>query len=61
MGRPVFRVEDTDGQPLEYERIELPELPLMEKATEWRISVKAVLGLILAQCPGEPATDQELW
>jgi hypothetical protein len=44
MGRPVFRVEDTDGEPLDYEQIELPPLPLMEKATEWGISVKAVPG-----------------
>jgi len=41
---PVFRVEDTDGEPLDYERIELPELPLMEVAQEWGISVKAIPG-----------------
>jgi len=44
MGRPVFRIEDTDGQPLEYEQIELPELPLMDRAREWGISVKAIPG-----------------
>lgn len=42
--KPVFKVEDTDGHPLEYEQIELPELPLIEKATEWNISVKAIPG-----------------
>ena len=41
---PVFRVEDTDGEPLDYQTIELPELPLMELAREWGISVKAVPG-----------------
>jgi antirestriction protein ArdC len=41
---PVFRVEDTEGKPLDYQRIELPELPLMEVAQEWGISVKAVPG-----------------
>ena len=44
MGRPVFRVEDTDGEPLEYEQIELPKLPLMERGKEWGLSVKAVPG-----------------
>ncbi|MBF0231091.1 MAG: antirestriction protein [Desulfamplus sp.] len=41
---PVFRVEDTEGQELEYQTIELPELPLMERAREWGIDVKAVAG-----------------
>jgi antirestriction protein ArdC len=40
----VFRVEDTEGEPLDYQKIELPELPLMEVAKEWGISVKAILG-----------------
>jgi len=35
----VFRVEDTDGEPLEYENIELPDVPLMERAEEWRIPI----------------------
>jgi hypothetical protein len=42
--KPVFRFEDTDGETLEYEQIELPQLPLVEKAEEWGISVKAVPG-----------------
>jgi len=41
---PVFKVEDTEGEPLDYEKIELPELPLMEVAKEWSISVKAIPG-----------------
>ena len=44
MGRPVFRVEDTDGQPLEDEKLELPPLPLMERAREWGLSVRARAG-----------------
>ena len=41
---PVFRVEDTEGDPLDYERIELPELPLIEVAQDWGISVQAIPG-----------------
>jgi len=41
---PVFRVEDTEGKPLDYQKIELPELPLMEVAKEWGISMKAIPG-----------------
>ena len=41
---PVFKVEDTEGEPLDYQNIELPELPLMEVAQEWGISVKAIPG-----------------
>ncbi len=41
---PVFRVEDTEGQELEYNKIELPPLPLIERAKEWGINVKAVAG-----------------
>ena len=42
--KPVFRAEDTDGEPLEYEQIELPDLPLIERAQEWAISVKTIPG-----------------
>ncbi len=42
--RAVFRLEDTDGEPLDYEKVELPELPLMARAEEWGISVKAIPG-----------------
>ena len=44
MCAPVFRFEDTDGEPLDYEAIELPEFPLIERAEEWGISVKAIPG-----------------
>jgi hypothetical protein len=44
MARPVFRVEDTDGEPLDYEQLELPPLPLMERAKEWGLTVRAVPG-----------------
>ena len=42
--RPVFRVEDTAGEPLDYENIELPDLPFIERAQQWGISVKAIPG-----------------
>ena len=41
---PVFRAEDTDGEPLDYQQIELPELPLMDRAREWGISITAIPG-----------------
>lgn len=40
----VFRVEDTDGKPLDYEQITLPELPLQDVAKSWGINVQAVPG-----------------
>lgn len=40
----VFRVEDTEGEPLDYEKLTLPNLPLIERAIEWGIYVKAVPG-----------------
>jgi len=39
---PVFRIEDTEGEPMDYERLQLPELPLIERAEEWGISVRAI-------------------
>jgi len=42
--KPVFRVEDTDGEPLQYEKLEVPDLPLIERAHQWNISIKAVPG-----------------
>lgn len=39
---PVFRYEDTNGKAIEYPEMDLSSLPLLEKATEWGISVKAV-------------------
>ena len=44
MARPVFRKEDTEGETIKYEQIKLPNLPLMEKAKKWGISVKAIPG-----------------
>ena len=45
LARPVFRVEDTEGEPLSYQKaMEPSKLPLFEKAQEWGISVKAVPG-----------------
>jgi len=41
---PIFRCEDTDGEPLDYEKIKLPDLPLIEVAEEWGLSVKAIPG-----------------
>lgn len=41
---PVFMYEDTEGEPLAYEQIKLPDLPLIRKAEEWGISVKAIPG-----------------
>ena len=42
--KPVFAVENTEGEQLEYEKIELPDLPLLDRAQEWGISVKAIPG-----------------
>ncbi len=39
---PVFKVEDTTGEPLEYQRIEIPELPLLDVAKSWGINVRGV-------------------
>lgn len=44
LGIPVFRVEDTEGEPLDYQRNKLPEFPLMERAQEWGLNVSAVSG-----------------
>jgi len=41
---PVFRYEDTEGVELDYRQIEAPHLPLMERAQEWGISIKAIPG-----------------
>ena len=40
MGKPVFRVEDTEGEALAYGKdLPLPDFPLMERAREWNIAV----------------------
>jgi len=44
LAKPVFRYEDTAGKPLENKTPKLPDLPLIEKANEWGISVRAIPG-----------------
>lgn len=44
LAKPVFRYEDTAGQPIEHKTPPLPNLPLTDKAKEWGISVKAISG-----------------
>jgi len=39
---PVFRVEDTEGEPLSYEKIQLLDLPLMDVASWLGVTVKGV-------------------
>jgi hypothetical protein len=40
LAKPVFRVEDTDGEPLEYQQESpLPNLSLLDKAREWGITI----------------------
>jgi len=41
---PVFRFEDTEGDPLDHENATLPDLPLIETAQKWGISVTSVPG-----------------
>lgn len=38
---PVFRSEDTDGLPLEYEKIDLPKFRFLDVAKSWGLEVKA--------------------
>lgn len=40
----VFRVENTEGEPLDYEQLELPALPLMEVAKAWGIDTRPMGG-----------------
>ena len=42
--KAVFRVEDTDGEELEYENIQLPRFPLIDRAKSWDIDVRAIPG-----------------
>jgi hypothetical protein len=55
----VFRVEDTKGKELDYQNIELPELPLIDRAQEWGIDVKAVelCAQALARIAGKSIQD----
>ena len=40
----VFRYEDTEGEKLDYEKLEVPDLPFLKRAKEWGICVKAIPG-----------------
>ena len=43
--QPVFRMEDTAGEPLEYERLEVPQtMPLLEVARKWGVQVVTAPG-----------------
>ncbi len=55
---PVFPMEVTEGDPLDYQQIELPELPLIKRADEWGISVKAVPGNYLYRGYYSPTLQQ---
>lgn len=39
---PVFKVEDTDGDTLVYQSLELPSLPLLDLAASWDLNVSPV-------------------
>jgi antirestriction protein ArdC len=41
---PVFRYEDTEGEPLNYKKTGINSFPLIEKAKEWGLDVHAVSG-----------------
>jgi hypothetical protein len=41
---PIFRYEDTEGEELAYRQIDLPPLPLITRAEEWGITVRAIPG-----------------
>lgn len=40
----VFRVEDTEGEPLDYQALKLPEFPLMKRAKALGVSIHAIPG-----------------
>jgi len=45
MAKPVFRYEDTAGKPIKAkEPPKLPELPLIDKAKEWGLTVRSIPG-----------------
>ena len=39
---PVFAIEQTEGQEMEYQKLQLPDLPLLERAKSWGIDIKAI-------------------
>ncbi|MDY0062041.1 MAG: hypothetical protein RBU45_19680 [Myxococcota bacterium] len=53
---PVFRVEDTEGEPLDYQQIQVPEHPLIDVAKAWGLRIQAVPanGIFYGSyCPGK--------
>jgi len=53
---PVFKVEDTDGESLDYEKIEVPNFRFIEVAKKWGLEVKGIgsnSGYYGAYSPGE--------
>ena len=38
----VFKVEDTDGKPLDYQNIEIPKFRFLEVAKEWGLKVEGI-------------------
>lgn len=55
---PVFKAEDTEGDPLEYENLPLPELPLMAVARDLGIEIKTAPGNSKRYAHYSPDTDQ---
>lgn len=41
---PVFAVEQTDGEPLDYQKLELPNFPLIDRAKELGVDITAIPG-----------------
>jgi hypothetical protein len=60
MAKPVFRVEDTEGEPLDYPPLIIPDLPLMDRAREWGITVTAIPGFNKAYGAYIPKTKEIL-
>lgn len=60
MAKPVFRVEDTEGKPLDYPPLIVPDLPLMDRAREWGITVTAIPGFEKAYGAYIPKTKEIL-
>lgn len=55
---PVFRVEDTDGEPLEYQELMPPTLPLKEVAECWGINICAIPGNLIYYGTYSPGDQQ---
>jgi hypothetical protein len=55
---PVFRVEDTEGDSLDYEIPDLPDLPLMEVAYKFGLNIKA--GFLTGSTLGYYSRERQL-